>query len=183
MSRSQIVTAVAAIWLTALMINSSQAQAPRRSQPAPAAPVQFTGGIQPELLPPETQTRTIPVNLHPPRVTQGRPVPGTPIHECYPQTGAALYPSPVPYVPYQVGATFHTNQAFYPHEMLYKHRYTAMYPPFYYVDRGGWIVTPWGVRSRDVWRLEGTRVDVKYKTHFGLLSGFHGVQRYSPHER
>jgi hypothetical protein len=168
---------MAAIWLTAVMINSSQAQLPQWAQSAQKQPVQLTGGIQPALLPPQKETRTVPVNHHPPRVTANRPIAGTPTHDCYPQTGAALYPSPVPYVPYQVGATLHTNQAFYPHEMLYPHRYTAMYPPFYYVVTGGWIVTPWGVRSNDVWHLEGTRVDVKYKSNHGLFSGFHGIQR------
>jgi hypothetical protein len=171
---------VAAIWLTALMMNSTQAQIPQwaQAQAGNNQPVQLIGGIQPTLLPENAQLEASPVNYHPPRVTAGRPIPGAvPIHECYPQTGAALYPSPIPNVPYQVGSTLHTNQAFYPHEMLYPHRYTAMYPPFYYVVRGGWIVTPWGVRSSDQWHLEGTRVDVKYKAKYGLFSGFHGVQR------
>ena len=43
-----------------------------------------------------------------------------------------MYPTPLPNIPYQVGATVLTNQALYPHEMLYAHTYRALYPPYYY---------------------------------------------------
>lgn len=82
----------------------------------------------------------------------------------YPQTGAALYPAPIPGIPHQMGGTLIPNQAFHPHEMLYAHRYRAMYPPYYYKVNGGWMVTPFGVWSREDWKLQGTMVDVKYKS-------------------
>ncbi len=82
----------------------------------------------------------------------------------YPQTGAALYPSPVPGIPQQIGGTIIPNQAFHPHEMLYAHQYRAMYPPYYYKVNGGWMVTPFGVWSHEDWKLQGTMVEVKYKS-------------------
>lgn len=91
----------------------------------------------------------------------------------YPQTGAALYPAPVPGIPQQIGGTAIMNQAFHPHEYLYPHRYSAMYPPYYYKVNGGWMVTPFGVWSQENWKLQGTRVDVQYKSHISPFSGFH----------
>jgi hypothetical protein len=49
-----------------------------------------------------------------------------------PQINSSLYPCPVPYVPREVGSTIITNQALAPHEMLYAHKYRAIYPPYYY---------------------------------------------------
>ncbi|MGH7128206.1 MAG: hypothetical protein ACREIV_06540, partial [Planctomycetaceae bacterium] len=66
-----------------------------------------------------------------------------------------------------------TNQALSPHEMLHPHTYRAMYPPFYYKVKGQWIVTPWGVWSRDRWELQGTEVKVQYRDHIHPLSFFH----------
>lgn len=88
----------------------------------------------------------------------------------YPQTGAALYPAPVPGIPQQIGGTLIPNKAFHPHEMLYAHRYRAMYPPYYYKVNGGFMVTPFGVWSHEDWRLQGTMVDVKYKSHISPFS-------------
>jgi len=169
MSRSQIIQTAVTIWLTAFVLNGAYAQSPQPYR------VQQVRGVQPNLLPAQSMHRgATPVSQQQAAKMNPalQPAPGQMI-SAYPQTGAALYPSPVPYVPHQIGGTMHTNQAFYPHEMLYKHRYTAMYPPFYYVNKGSWVVTPFGVRSNDVWTLEGTRVDVKYKPKFGLFSGFH----------
>ena len=90
-----------------------------------------------------------------------------------PVPGAALYPAPVPGIPHQAGGTAIVHQAFHPHEMLYPHRYKAMYGPYYYKVHGGWIVTPFGVWSKENWKLKGTTVDVKYKSHISPLSGFH----------
>ncbi|MCA9060310.1 MAG: hypothetical protein KDA85_17495 [Planctomycetaceae bacterium] len=90
----------------------------------------------------------------------------------YPQTGAALYPSPVPGVPQQVGGSAIVNQAFHPHEMLYAHRYRAMYPPYYYKVTGGWVVSPFGVWSQENWQLQGTMVDVKYHDHISPFAMF-----------
>ncbi len=91
----------------------------------------------------------------------------------YPQTGAALYPSPVPGVPQQMGGAAIMNQAFHPHEMLYPHEYHAMYPPYYYKVNGGFMVTPFGVWSHEDWKLQGTTVDVKYKSHISPFTLFH----------
>jgi len=83
----------------------------------------------------------------------------------YPQPGAALYPAPVPGIPTQIGGAAIMNQAFHPHEMLYPHEYHAMYPPYYYKVNGGFMLTPFGVWSHENWKLQGTQVDVKYKSH------------------
>jgi hypothetical protein len=91
----------------------------------------------------------------------------------YPHLHAPLNPCPIPNVPYQVGSTIITNQALYPHEMQYPHEYRAMYPPFYYKVRGGWMVTPWGVMSHDRWELQGTEVKVKYRSNYSFHSMFH----------
>ena len=67
-----------------------------------------------------------------------------------------------------------TNQAFAPHEMMHAHTYRGIYPPFYHRVRGGWILTPLGVRSHEKWELQGTMVQVKYRSSYpGILSG-HG---------
>ncbi len=83
----------------------------------------------------------------------------------YVRLGAPLYPSPRPNIPIWSGSTMITNQAFAPHEMLYPHTYKAIYPPFYHKVKGGWIVTPFGVRSHERWELQGTQVQVKYRSH------------------
>jgi len=90
----------------------------------------------------------------------------------YPQLQAPMYPSPKPGIPDYVGRTIITNQALAPHEMLYAHEYNAMYGPYYYNVKGGWIWTPFGMRSHEKWKLEGTRVNVKYKTDFGFFPKF-----------
>lgn len=90
----------------------------------------------------------------------------------YPQTGAALYPAPIPGIPQQVGGTMIANPALHPHEMLYAHRYKAMYPPYYYKVNGGWVVSPFGVWSHENWKLQGTTVDVKYHSHISPFALF-----------
>ena len=82
----------------------------------------------------------------------------------YVRLNAPLYPSPRPNIPIWTGSTMITNQAFAPHEMLYPHTYKAIYPPFYHKVKGGWIVTPFGVRSHERWELQGTQVQVKYRS-------------------
>jgi hypothetical protein len=92
--------------------------------------------------------------------------------EGYVRLGAPLYPSPRPNIPIWVGSTMITNQALAPHEMLYPHTYRAIYPPFYHRVKGGWVLTPFGVRSHEKWELQGTMVQVKYRSSYpGLLSG------------
>lgn len=90
----------------------------------------------------------------------------------YPQTGAALYPAPRPGIPQQVGGIAIENQAFHPHEMLHEHRYRAIYPPYYYKVNGGWMVTPFGVWSKEDWKLQGTQVDVKYHSSISPFTLF-----------
>jgi hypothetical protein len=96
----------------------------------------------------------------------GGPQPG------YPQTGAALYPAPVPGIPHQVGGTVIANPALQPHEMLYGHEYKALYPPYYYQVNGEWLVTPFGVWSQEHWKLKGTEVNVRYRTSVSPFSLF-----------
>lgn len=100
------------------------------------------------------------------------PPQGIPQQAGYVQLGAPLYPSPRPNIPIWTGSTMITNQAFAPHEMLYPHTYKATYPPFYHRVKGGWILTPFGVRSHERWELQGTQVQVKYRSSYpGLFKG------------
>ena len=90
----------------------------------------------------------------------------------YVRLGAGMYPTPRPNIPIWAGSTMITNQAFAPQEMLYPHTYKAIYPPFYHRVKGGWILTPLGVRSHEKWELQGTMVQVKYRSSYpGLFSG------------
>jgi hypothetical protein len=86
---------------------------------------------------------------------------------CHPQLNSSLYPCPRPDIPSEVGSTIITNQAFYPHEMLYGHQYRAIYPPFYYENKCGITCLPFIPRPC----IAGTVVTVKYKTC--LPCGFH----------
>ena len=72
-----------------------------------------------------------------------------------------------------VGGTAIVHQALHPHEMLYAHRYKSMYGPYYYKVHGKWVVTPFGVWSKENWKLQGTTVDVKYKSHISPWAMFH----------
>lgn len=85
----------------------------------------------------------------------------------------SLYPAPRPGIPHQVGGTAIVHQALHPHEMLYAHRYKAMYGPFYHKVDGCWMLTPFGVWSKENWKLQGTTVDVKYKSHISPFALFH----------
>ena len=96
----------------------------------------------------------------------------------YPQLNAPLYPSPVQHVPEWTGGTVITNQAFAPHELLYPHEYHSMYGPFHYKVKGCWIWTPFGMRQHEEWKLQGTEVRVKYRSHYKLFSGFHPPINY-----
>ena len=88
---------------------------------------------------------------------------------------APLYPAPVQYTPPRNGGAIITNQALAPHEMLYPHEYDAMYGPYYYTVKGGFIWTPLGVRTHEKWELQGTRVNVKYHDRIKLFSGYKPV--------
>ncbi len=91
----------------------------------------------------------------------------------YVHLGAPLYPSPRPDIPAWTGSTMITNPAFAPHEMLYPHTYRSLHGPFYHRVVGHWVVTPFGVRSHEKWQLQGTMVQVKYRSHYPLWPGFH----------
>ena len=109
-----------------------------------------------------------PIDANP---NQGVPT-GAPQQQGYVRLGAPMYPTPRPNIPAWSGTTLITNQAFAPQEMLYPHTYRAIYPPYYHRVKGGWIVTPLGVRSHEHWELQGTQVQVKYRSSYpGLLSG------------
>ena len=90
----------------------------------------------------------------------------------YVRLSAPMYPVPRPDIPYQVGATMITNQAFAPHEMLYPHTYRAMYPPYYYRVRGKWIGFAGGSHAYERWELQGTEVEIEYSSTLPLLSRF-----------
>jgi hypothetical protein len=77
-----------------------------------------------------------------------------------PELNSSLYPTPVPYVPREVGWTVITNQALAPHEMLYAHQYRALYGPYYYRKCLGSCCIPFIPKPC----LQGTMVKVKYKT-------------------
>ncbi len=94
----------------------------------------------------------------------------------YVYLGAPLYPSPKPTTPYWTGGAMITNQAFAPHEMLYPHTYRAIYPPYYHRVKGSWLWTPFGVKSHERWELQGTQVQVKYRSkHPAFPPFFPGV--------
>ncbi|MCH2211293.1 MAG: hypothetical protein MK110_08320 [Fuerstiella sp.] len=97
---------------------------------------------------------------------------GTPL-----SPGTALYPSPVPGIPQQIGGTAISSQFLNPHEMLYPHHYRAMYPPYSYKVNGKYMVTPFGVWSHEDWNLQGTVVDVKYKSSISPFALFQSPLR------
>lgn len=91
----------------------------------------------------------------------------------YVQLGAPLYPSPRTNIPYWTGGTVIPNQALAPHEMLYPHTYRAVYPPYYHRVKGHFLWTPFGMRTHEKWELQGTEVEVKYRSNYPLLKPFH----------
>lgn len=90
----------------------------------------------------------------------------------YPILNAPLYPCPLPNVPPMVGTTVITNPALAPHEMLYSHRNTGLYGPFYHKTYRGWVLTPFGAYKTERRKLTGTTVDVKYKSHISPFALF-----------
>ena len=109
-----------------------------------------------------------PTPIDPAPAVTGVPTP----EQGYVRLGAPMYPTPRPNIPIWVGSTVITNQALAPHEMLYPHTYRALYPPYYHRVKGHWLLTPLGVRSHERWQLQGTMVEVKYRSHYpGVFSG------------
>jgi hypothetical protein len=102
----------------------------------------------------------------------GLPIDGVPgmynFSPAYPPISAALYPCPKPDVPHEVGRTMITNPAFAPHEMLYAHKYRALYPPYYYCNKCGLSCLPFIPKHP----LRGTEVTVKYRSCRPLF-GYH----------
>lgn len=98
---------------------------------------------------------------------------GIPGAQGYVRLNAPMYPCPRPNIPAWTGTTMITNQALAPHEMLYPHKYRAMYPPFYHKVHGFWFWTPFGMRSHEHWKLQGTMVKVNYRSEWPLLMGPH----------
>lgn len=185
MSRRKLAAGYSVI-LAALLLPSVQAQDqgfdPRTAQPQmiPAQIPDQTSARMPQSIP----SRNASFHRIPDPAITGVPptpidanlsvaTPGVPVAEPgYVRLGAPLYPSPRPNIPIWAGSTVITNQALAPHEMLYPHTYRAMYPPFYHRVKGGWILTPVGVRSHEKWELQGTMVQVKYRSHYpGVTSG------------
>ncbi len=132
----------------------------------------------PQMMPPQAMQYSGPSPIH--FASNGHVVSHSPV--AYPNGGlygnmsagpqGGLYPTPKPGIPLSVGGTAIPNAAFHPHEMMHAHRYKAMYGPFYHKVNGKWIVTPFGVWSRENWKLQGTTVDVKYKSHISPFAFF-----------
>lgn len=191
MSRFLIQSAALTALLPVFILSKAQAQVPAPGYPQQAIPPYMAGagGIVPVSHPQGVPARFAPHQQ--PRPIQladsagsrdakakDTPGPAAPVvggpayYPHYPYLDAPLYPVPQPYVPRQVGGAMIVNQALAPHEMLYPHTYRALYPPYYYSVKGSWLWTPFGMRSHDRVRLEGTEVKVKYRGNYGLLSGF-----------
>ena len=194
MRRHTFVTVACAVVLSALMLPTARADefadpfATEQATPPPPAPGVLEADSQAvetpsfyEALP----VTTTPAVLRQVGMMQPGPAPqpidagvgmlppqAAPQQPGYVQLGAPLYPCPRPNIPIWTGSTMITNQAFAPHEMLYPHTYRAMYPPYYHRVKGGWILTPFGIRSHEHWELQGTQVQVKYRSQYpGLFKG------------
>ncbi|MCX7394041.1 MAG: hypothetical protein NTW75_07920 [Planctomycetales bacterium] len=191
MKRYKVLTASCCVVLTALMLPTSRA-AELEADSSGFAFVASATGVEEETIVREgpilvagdssyntapaviSQSEALPISPVQPRHVAGSnsAPPAAPLQAGYPQLNAPLYPSPRPNIPSWTGSTMITNQAFAPHEMLYPHTYRAIYPPFYHRVKGKWIVTPFGVRSHEHWELQGTQVQVKYRSQYpGLLHG------------
>jgi hypothetical protein len=115
-------------------------------------------------------------NEQPAPVAQPQPVSQGAVYGGYVADGAGfgaldapLYPSPRQDVPREVGYTVITNQALYPHEMTYPHKYRALYPPYYYKQR----VIPFLPAPP----LKGTEVTVKYHSRISPTALFYAPKR------
>lgn len=190
MTRISLINATMAVVLSAVMLPSTRAdelsdpfggtlETPPLSVPAPLAyeepiaqPVSNRAPVMPQsaIYRPASdlaqQPGPMPINGDAYATAPQYPVqqPG------YVRLGAPLYPSPRPNIPIWSGSTMITNPAFAPHEMLYPHTYRSMSGPYYHRVTGGWIWTPFGIRSHERWELQGTQVEVKYRSHVPLLT-------------
>lgn len=104
------------------------------------------------------------------------PVP--PVGPAYPapagiaRIDGAMYPAPLPGIPFDVGTTMITNPALDPHEMLYAHQYRGLYAPFYHKTYRHWVLTPFGICKSEKRVLVGTEVRVNYKSYISPCSLF-----------
>ena len=185
MTRNALITATMSVVLSAVMLPSTHADefadsnggelpAPPLVAPAPlvhdepgASPVNAAAPVvsRPALYrQPVLQQVPMAINADAQAAVVAAPIqqPG------YVRLGAPLYPSPVPNVPIWAGSTMITSPALAPHEMLYPHTYRAVYPPYYHRVKGGWLWTPFGMRSHEKWELQGTKVTVKYRSSVPL---------------
>ncbi|HET6422419.1 MAG TPA: hypothetical protein VFG20_01975 [Planctomycetaceae bacterium] len=152
--------APATVLLTTLMMPSTWAQeiAPpgRLSVPAHSISASQPAMVAPMPIGPQPAEAVAPV-----------------IQPGYVHLGAPLYPAPRTNIPPHVGMTIITSPALAPHEFLYPHTYRATFPPYYHRVKGGYIWTPFGMRSHEKWELQGTEVTVKYRSEFPVLKPFH----------
>ncbi len=81
-----------------------------------------------------------------------------------------MYPCPQPHIPTNVGTTVITNQALAPHEMLFAHKYKALYPPFYHKTTRTWCLIPGKLHRTEKRVLTGTMVEVDYKSYISPFS-------------
>lgn len=163
MSKTLLTRAAMTVILTAWAGAACVAQSPQpaRLPQAPAQPIAQAVDVRGYAAPvPAVAAPAVPPAANP-RVRPG-----------YVYLNAPLYTAPRQNIPIQVGSTYITNQAFAPHEMLYAHDYKAIYPPYAYKVRGHWMWTPWGMYSHDEWKLQGTEVNVKYRSHIPKFAGF-----------
>lgn len=163
MSRWQCGGVPLTVLLATLMMPSARAQ-------DQAIPGRFHGAAQPI-----ASQQFAPAPIGAPVVAGGvvAPVPAPGVQPGYVHLGAPLYPSPRPNIPVWTGSTFITNQALAPHEMLYPHTYRALYPPYYHRVKGGYMWTPFGMRTHEKWELQGTMVQVKYRSHQPFFHKLH----------
>ena len=185
MIRRRFIFATFAVVLSAVMLPSSRAdefagpsadqlEAPPFSVPAPldydstpARPVLSSGPVNPRVAVLRQVPDPVVVSPSPMAIDAAANVmapQAVPQQAGYVRLGAPMYPSPRPNIPIWTGGSMITTPAFAPHEMLYPHTYRAIYPPFYHRVKGGWIWTPLGMRTHERWELQGTQVQVKYRS-------------------
>lgn len=150
MSRWSWCSAPLTVVLATLMMPSAWAQQPYNG-------VRYGGPAQQV-----SQEQMAPQPMNGPQAGPGYYAP--PSQPGYVQLGGALYPSPRPNIPVETGITYITSQALAPHEMLYPHTYRSLHGPYYHKVTGGYIWTPFGMRTHEKWELQGTMVQVKYRS-------------------
>lgn len=177
--RRQVLAALAAgLWLPAIVASAAEPGAPgqlslsAQMQAIPARAVSGPSQLPRHEVPVRRMAASTDNSPMPIEATTAGPQ--VPVQQPgYVQLNSSMYPAPQPNVPYWTGVTMITNQALAPHEMLYPHTYKAVYPPYYHRVKGCWIVTPFGVKSHERWELQGTQVQVKYRSSVPLRAHFH----------